>query len=185
MPCERITLWLIRCEALAGALGYDQFDEAGWRCTISRAQYGRRALVFAALLPVPCGPGDSPVVSGHHQRQRPDHRRHLAARLVLPGSGCGLELTQFLEGACVRLQSAYDHLPLVVSATLVCGYASQRSRWPAGHPMFKAMVALYAAHIAALAVAFIAAHHQRPDLINSRLKVLTFVNSRRIYERVS
>lgn len=56
---ERITDWLTRYDALAQALGYDQFTSHGERCTISLAQYSRRLktlgllpyfLVFVALV---------------------------------------------------------------------------------------------------------------------------------------
>ncbi len=39
---ERITEWLVRYDALAEALGYQQFDKFGQRRTISLAQYSRR-----------------------------------------------------------------------------------------------------------------------------------------------
>jgi hypothetical protein len=42
LPFERITDWLARYDALAVVLGYDQFDPAGRRRTISLAQYSRR-----------------------------------------------------------------------------------------------------------------------------------------------
>ena len=56
---ERITDWLARYDALAEALGYNQFDEFGQRRTISLAQYSRRLrdlgllpyfLIFVALV---------------------------------------------------------------------------------------------------------------------------------------
>jgi hypothetical protein len=47
---ERITDWLARYDALAEALGYNQFDAAGQRRTISPAQYSRR-LQALGLLP--------------------------------------------------------------------------------------------------------------------------------------
>jgi hypothetical protein len=56
---ERITDWLARYDALADILGYDQFDDAGVRRTISLAQYSRRLrelgllpyfLIFVALV---------------------------------------------------------------------------------------------------------------------------------------
>jgi len=56
---ERITDWLSRYDALAAALGYEQFRPNGERCTISLAQYSRRLkalgllpyfLVFVALV---------------------------------------------------------------------------------------------------------------------------------------
>lgn len=54
-----VTDWLARCDELAAALGYDQFDEQGRRRTISLAQYSRRLralgllpyfLIFVALV---------------------------------------------------------------------------------------------------------------------------------------
>lgn len=56
---ERITDWLERYDALAEALGYDEFDQSGQRRTISLAQYSRRLrslgllpyfLIFVALV---------------------------------------------------------------------------------------------------------------------------------------
>jgi hypothetical protein len=56
---EVVTNWLARCDDLAEALGYDQFDEQGQRRTISPAQYSRRLralgllpyfLIFVALV---------------------------------------------------------------------------------------------------------------------------------------
>lgn len=58
---EVVTDWLARYDALAEALGYDQFDDAGQRRTISPAQYSRRLralglwpyfLIFVALVTV-------------------------------------------------------------------------------------------------------------------------------------
>jgi len=47
---ERITEWLCRYDALAQAMGYEQFDRTGRRRTISQAQYSRR-LRELGLLP--------------------------------------------------------------------------------------------------------------------------------------
>jgi len=46
---ERITDWLARYDALAEALGYDEFDELGQRRTISLAQYSRRLRALGLL----------------------------------------------------------------------------------------------------------------------------------------
>jgi hypothetical protein len=46
---EVITDWLARYDALADALGYDQFDTSGRRRTISPAQYSRRLRALGLL----------------------------------------------------------------------------------------------------------------------------------------
>jgi hypothetical protein len=46
---EVITDWLARYDALGEALGYDQFDGLGQRCTISLAQYSRRLRALGLL----------------------------------------------------------------------------------------------------------------------------------------
>ena len=268
---ERITEWLTRYEALAEALGYDQFDEAGQRCTISRAQYGRRLqalgllpyfLCFVALVTALIRLGvivgsdliiDSTLLRAwyHHD---PDaawswpspwkgrvfgYKVHtIICRwsylpllfVVTPANAHDgpLAIPMFMTVVAlyglriliVRADAAYfnyDFLGFVHDvlrasvnvdynlrrkgkrflATLffiqqwrdVMGprsnierhYAFLKRYFGLKHVRVHTFIAVtrfvFQIHIAVLAVALIATRYQRPDLINSRLKVLAFVNS--------